>query len=285
MASAFPATLPVRLDLEGRIDVDVSCPACGYNLRMQRIEKACPECGQAIDVVQRDDADRLDAAAPGWVAGVRRGVGLLHAGTWLAPLGVLPGLLVATAGVWCLTRREPGRPEGWAARGTRLSARWAPLAAAVCGVAFVAVLALGGEDWSASSLMRRDATWLDILLCTAGASLAVGLLEAWRVLFRIAARADGPDAARACRETWKRYLIAVAIVVGMAAATQVADLTGWRPAIRYRFALGGGAVLVLLAVLAWAWWSTLRLTGLLKSAVSPVTPGPRTGTQLSCSRR
>lgn len=267
MASAFPATLPVRLDDQGRIDVDVSCPACSYNLRMQRIEKACPECGQAIDVVQRQDIDRLDAADPQWAAGVRRGVGLLHVGTWLAPLGVLPGLLVAVAGVWCLTRREPHRPEGWAARGTRLSARWAPLAAAACGVAFVVVLALGGEKWTVSSLMRRDATWMDVLLCAAAASLAVGLLEAWRVLFKIAARADGPDAARACRETWKRYLIAVGIVVAIAAATRVTELADWRPVSRYSFAMGGVALAVLVLVLAWTWWSTLGLTRRLRAAV------------------
>ena len=269
MASAFPATLPVRLDPEGRIDVDVSCPACAYNLRMQRIEKACPECGQAIDVVERDDADRLDRADPRWAAGVRRGVGLLHAGSWLVPLGVLPGLLVAVAGVWCLTRREPGRPEGWAARGTRLSARWAPLAAAVCGVAFVAVLALGEDEWSLWSLIWRDATWPDILLCAAAASLAVGLLEAWRVLFKIAARADGPDAARACRETWKRYLIAVAIIVAIAAATRVTELAGWHLATRQNVWLAGAAALVVLAVLGWTWWSTVRLTGRLRAAVAP----------------
>ena len=270
MASAFPATLPVRLDPQGRIDVDVSCPSCAYNLRMQRIEKACPECGQAIDVVERDDADRLAVADAGWRAGIGRGINLLHAGTWLTPLGVLPGLLVAVAGVWYLTRREPGRAEGWAARGTRLSARWAPLAAAVCGVAFVAVLALGGERWTVSSFMRRDASWLDLLLCTAVASLAVGLLEAWRVLFKIAARADGPDAARACRDTWKRYLVAVAIVVAIAAATRATDLADWRPLYQHSLALGGVASAVLLAVLVWTWWSTVRLTGRLKAAVAAV---------------
>ena len=120
--------------------------------------------------------------------------------------------------------------------------------------------------------MRRDASWLDLLLCTAAASLAVGLLEAWRVLFKIAARADGPDAARACRETWKRYLIAVAIIVAIAAATRVTDLADWRPVIRYSSVLGGAAAAVLLGVLAWAWWSTLRLTGRMKNAVATIPP-------------
>ncbi len=276
MASAFPATLPVRLDPQGRIDVDVACPACGYNLRMQKIERTCPECGQAIDVMQREDADRLDRADPRWAAGVQRGVGLLHAGTWMIPLGVLPGLLVAVAGVWCLTRREPGRPEGWAARGTRLSARWAPLAAAACGIGFVVVLALGGESWSVSSLMRRDATWPDILLCTAGASLAVGLLEAWRVLFKIAARADGPDAARACRDTWKRYLVAVGIIVGGAMLVRASALLDKKafPMAQIRSQPGwvlAVGVLAVAVVLVWTWWSTVRLTRGLKAVVAPTT--------------
>ena len=92
------------------------------------------------------------------------------------------------------------------------------------------------------------------------------------MLFKIAARADGPDAARACRETWKRYLIAVAIIVAIAAATRATELAGWHLASRQSAWLAGAAalvVLVVLVVLAWTWWSTVRLTGRLRAAVAP----------------
>ncbi|MEM6460138.1 MAG: hypothetical protein AAF710_12185, partial [Planctomycetota bacterium] len=129
--SAFPSTIPVKLDDAGRIAVDVPCPACGYNLRMQPIAAVsgaggvCPECGSSIDVSARRDADRLDAADPAWRTRVGRGVRWLHTGAWLSLLGLLPGVVVAAAALWLVTAKEPGRRETWLARGTRLSARWA----------------------------------------------------------------------------------------------------------------------------------------------------------------
>lgn len=42
-----PGTAP-PLDAQGRLDVDLSCAGCGYNLRTQAPDGACPECGGAI---------------------------------------------------------------------------------------------------------------------------------------------------------------------------------------------------------------------------------------------
>ena len=269
MPSAFPTTLPVRLDDQGRIDVDVSCPACGYNLRMQQVQNVCPECGQPLDVVPREEVDRLSEADTRWAAKVRRGVGFLNVGAWLMPLGVLPGLLVGVAGVWLITVKEPGRPEGWVERGTRLSARWPLLIALGCGAAFVGMLLLTqSKGWSWLSMMRRDATWLDVLLATGAASLVVGLLESWRVLFKLAARADGPDAARACRQMWKRYLIAAGVVVAVALATRLGDAWDLPFLHRHFMYVGGAIVAVVAAMVLWVWWGTVQLTKRLKSAMA-----------------
>lgn len=282
--SAFPRTIPVKLDADGRIDVDIQCHACGYNLRMQPLAAGCPECGEAIEAAGRDDADRLDRADPRWLARVRRGARWLHGGAWAAmPLG-FPGLVWGAAALWLLTVREPGRPETWMARGTRLSARWASVAAAVAGTAAAVLLVTryGGliveamktpEGQGAgihpllrqqrvvvSTLFGEDWTAFDLLLCTASASMAVAMLEAWRHLFKLAARADAPVAARRCREAWKRYLLGVGVVVALALGTNIVERFELRlPAQLYEW-----TALILVAVVGTVvlgiWWVTVRLT-------------------------
>ncbi|MEO0515249.1 MAG: hypothetical protein AAF086_08145 [Planctomycetota bacterium] len=129
MSSAFPATIPVRLDAEGRIDIDVHCPACDYNLRMQKVANTCPECGTAVDVVERDDTDRLALADAGWLRRIERGTRWLFVASIVTILGLLPGVVWGAAALWLLTTKEPGRHETWYHRGTRLSARWASVLA------------------------------------------------------------------------------------------------------------------------------------------------------------
>lgn len=287
MSAAFPATIPVRLDAEGRIDIDVHCPACDYNLRMQKVQGACPECGAAVDVVERDDADRLANADPAWLARVRRGTRWLHGAAVAALCGGIPGVVWGAAALWLLTGREPGRRETWYHRGTRLSARWASVLAAAAALAVVVLIVRRyGSFWSTvagsmgsgagsgggttnpllrvqrlvAPMMSGDWGTFDLLVCTAAASMAVAMLEAWRHLFALAARADGPAVAQHCRRAWKRYLIAVGIVVAIAVGTNVVERFGWRlPGGFYEWTalmLSG----VILLVLLWVWWVTVRLT-------------------------
>lgn len=285
MSAAFPATIPVRLDAEGRIDIDVHCPACGYNLRMQKIAGACPECGVAVDVVERDDADRLANADPAWLTRVRRGTRWLSGAAVVAVLGGVPGVVWGAAALWLLTTREPGRRETWYHRGTRLSARWASVLAAAAALAVVVLIVQRyGAFWSTvagsmggggagggtnpllrlqrivAPLMSGDWGTFDLLVCTASAAMAVAMLEAWRHLFALAARADGPAVAQRCRRAWKRYLIAVGIVVVIAVGTNLSQWFGWRlPGWLYEWTaliLSG----VILLVLLWVWWVTVRLT-------------------------
>ncbi len=266
--SAFPSTIPVRVDDEGRIASDVSCPRCGYNLRMQRAAGACPECGAAIDVSDALPADHLDRADAGWRRRLARGAAWLFWGVVILPLGGVPGLVVAAAGVWLLTTREPGRDETWFARGTRLSARFANAAAAVGAVALAVLVLRQGRPASFGRLLAQDFTWFDILLSTVGACVAVGMLEAWRHLFKLAARADGPNVAQACRRAWKRYLIGVAVLVVLSAGVTVADRLDLKWVAAYYQYFAGAALLIVLVVLAWLWWVTVGLTRELKGVLA-----------------
>ncbi|MEO1237336.1 MAG: hypothetical protein AAFX76_11165 [Planctomycetota bacterium] len=275
MASAFPATIPVRLDAEGRIDNDVHCPACDYNLRMQRVEGACPECGAAVDVVDRDDFDMLDRADPGWRRRVGRGAKLLHWGAIAAMPLVLPGLLLATAGLWLMTGREPGKDEGWKARGTRLSARWASVLAAGAGI-WLLVLFLGREGNTRHSLRAfwgHDWKLFDILFCTVGAAFAVAMLEAWRHLFKLAARADGPRIAQRCRAAWKAYLWGVGVVVAIAAAVNLGERTGIKLPVEVWSVFAAATAGAVVAVCGVLWWVTVRLAGEFRALLAEAGSG------------
>ncbi|MEM1109034.1 MAG: hypothetical protein AAGH99_10135 [Planctomycetota bacterium] len=283
MSSAFPATIPVRLNEEGFIDIDVHCPACGYNLRMQKVANTCPECGAAVDVVERDDTDRLELADAGWLKRIERGTRWLHGGALATIFFAVPGIVWGAAALWLLTTKEPNRPETWYHRGTRLSARWASVLAAVAALATLVLLVarvlprlsgislnLGTGPTGVSPLLRiqravvpsfsGDWGTFDLLACTAAAAMAVAMLEAWRHLFALAARADGPAVAQRCRATWKRYLVGVGAIVGLATVTNVVDYFDWRlPPWLYEWTalilLG-----VVLAVVVWIWWATVKLT-------------------------
>jgi hypothetical protein len=290
--------MAVRLDKAGRIDADVSCLKCGYNLRMQPAAADCPECGQAIDVNDLAADDAMERADPAWRTSLHRGAKLLHFGVLLIPIAIVLPLIVAAvthqlgyhtidqiailaaafggtfalslaaAGVWKLTLREPGKPEHWMARGTRLSARWASVGSAV-GAWTLLVLATQREGgFTARSLVGLDWKVYDILLCGVGASAAVAMLEAWRHLFKLAARAGGPDVAQACRRAWKRYLIGVAVLVVMSAAVTVADRLDIKAIANAYIYFASASVLIVGAVLLWLWWTTLGLTSKLRRLLS-----------------
>ena len=282
MSFTFPTTIPVSLTESGRIDGDLGCRSCGYNLRMQPIPGACPECGATIDEVVRDANDGLDRADPGWRARTARGAVWLHRSVLAAPLLVLPGLVGAAAALWLLTTPEPGRAETGRARSIRRSARGAAVAAAATGLAVVVVAlwkhgsalasALFGPDGGPPGIaailkLQRDVAamssgWdaLDLLLSLAAASLAVALLEALRHLYILAARADDPAAAERCRQTWRAYLIGGGLLAVLALLTTLGNgLELGLPNRWYEWTvviLVGVVALVLLGI----WWITLRLT-------------------------
>lgn len=84
-----PVPVPVRLDPAGRIDEDVKCIRCGYNLRGLSANGACPECGTAVG--RSLQGDLLQFSPPEWVEQLASGM------NWIVMsivIGIFAGLLV-----------------------------------------------------------------------------------------------------------------------------------------------------------------------------------------------
>ena len=115
------------------IESDLSCVACGYNLRMQPRDGVCPECGTSIDRTLR--FPHLARSAPRWLTSLVDSVTVLLvafafavACSWTSgrrddPMSLLLGTTawaLAWFAVWLLTRPEPGvsrgRGRAWALR-------------------------------------------------------------------------------------------------------------------------------------------------------------------------
>lgn len=136
----------IPLEASGRIDTDVKCVGCDYNLRGLDGEAVCPECGVAVERSLRGEF--LQFANPQWVGQLSRGMSLawlslimaffvglslasgigvvLHShpiatvavgGMLLSPVGV------AFAACWCFSVPEPGAKQVENSRDWRAIAR------------------------------------------------------------------------------------------------------------------------------------------------------------------
>ncbi|BAM02935.1 hypothetical protein [Phycisphaera mikurensis] len=270
---AFPASPPVRLDGDGRIDADLPCPRCGYLLRGRKPGTACPECGREIDVEAQ--ADPLAAGPPAFRGAVLGGARRLSVGMALLPLGVYPGLAVATAGVWSLTTKPPGPPEPWLQRNGRLFARWFTALGLPAMVAAVA--------WSAWTLASRrgvGGSWTlqDTALCGTHALFFIGLMFAWRHLYDLAARADAPAAALSLRKLWRGYFRALVAVAAIGLAVNAADRLDllFRIGPRWRGLVAPATALLLLALAVGLWAWTFARARAFRAALEAALAAPRT---------
>jgi hypothetical protein len=110
---------------------DLFCVRCDYNLKMQPIGGACPECGEAVAISWC--FPRLQRGGMRWLISLRDSAAVMLVAWVMAALLTVVGLrefhvaIAMTApwaltcfGVWLLTRPEPGR--GWSDEPT---AAWA----------------------------------------------------------------------------------------------------------------------------------------------------------------
>lgn len=125
MPGSIPASL-VPLDAAGRINIDLPCKRCGYNLRTMMPDGRCPECATAVG--QAMHGDYLKFADPTWVQKLASGINWIIAGTiiatlaggligvWFARSGTQPSLIslfvtplgfIALFGYWRVTSPDP----------------------------------------------------------------------------------------------------------------------------------------------------------------------------------
>lgn len=137
MDTPAPAFEQLHLDATGRLDQDLPCLRCGYNLRGLAPDGSCPECGTAIG--RSAHGDMLRFCDPVWVSKLARGMNYLWWGLALAicapvvwPAIVVPtsylgiahehamvvcaayllfSFMLACIGIWLLTTPDPSRLE------------------------------------------------------------------------------------------------------------------------------------------------------------------------------
>ena len=86
----------------------------------------------------------------------------------------------------------------------------------------------------------------------------IGLMFAWRHLYDLASRADGPDAALTLRRLWKRYFHVLLLVGIVALAVNVYELADVRRWIGTELWLAPATLVLLAAVFTWLWYGTWR---------------------------
>lgn len=198
----------IRYDAQGRLDIDVACKGCGYNLRGLDPAGVCAECGR--EVARSLHIELLRDADPKWLDRIAHGMRWAGASVVLLLLSPVVGVLLllalkdgelagyemvtlcvmatetALAGCWFIASPEPGRSRAEDSRARRWS-RAAAAAAQVLIIAATLALVSGKVSWA-------GATFLLALACMVVCG-ALGLLQLRRLCQRIP---DGSMAAH-CR--------------------------------------------------------------------------------------
>lgn len=221
----------------GRIDADLACVHCGYNLRTLASEALCPECGR--DVGDSSHRQFLRNADPRWAAQIARGAGFLLLGGFFVPsviIGIsfasfvrLGGITIIAAlasamtigvplsGLYVLTKPEPGASTQDERQPARRRLRWAAgVGAALC------VLAVGAAIVNPDIQRKLSSTPL-LATGTAVAALAMCLvlvLLTLRHLVDLMTRIPAPGLVQLLRcESWAVVIGALALAAGLASDT------------------------------------------------------------------
>lgn len=232
---------PLRLDGRGRLDEDIPCRSCDYNLRGLLESDECPEC--ATPVTRSTRPDLLRFSDPSWLNRLSRGmllvvIGLL-AGTVVAMIlgglagglravgfagGTILGLsatigmafsLVTVAGVWLATTPEPGRPEPDGRLTIRSAARWCAMVQLAYGPLEMAGLGPGGSATGAGGFTMTTLFGVIMIIGSVLQVIAVlGQVAALVYLRRLAERLPAMKLARSTKiVTWGHFWSQMAAVV------------------------------------------------------------------------
>lgn len=206
----------VTLDQDGRLDEDVVCRSCGYNLRGLMLDSNCPECDSAIEYTLHRFLLRF--SDPAWLRRLRSGltllivailIGIVLAVAWIAviiswpsmidPSPIVAGamVLIPTAGLTILsivgyvlvTAPEPGSTSNGAGLSARRLARIGLISSAVIGL--IEVIS-DPETYAPLVVLFVEVEWfsgLTWILGTLGASIGfVGLFALFIYGRRLASR-------------------------------------------------------------------------------------------------
>lgn len=179
------------LDSEGRLDMDLLCIDCEYNLRTIRPDEHCPECGKAVAESARGDVLALSNVE--WLRTVRRGfdtllimfvaliliVLLSIVMEQLFPMAsslqyaefvvYLIPMVLSFFAQWWITAREPGKitPHRQKAETLRHNARLFLILSVVLGVIGLGIMLLNtlgpSIDWTVSTTIEAIGDVIDIV--------------------------------------------------------------------------------------------------------------------------
>lgn len=294
---------PGVLDDQQRVDCELHCRQCGYNLRTIAALADCPECGTAVHWSLVGDLLRFADAA--WVKRLAHGMlwmiltlvvsfllsfvlsafaGFLGAytGSFVAMqiIMMIFGLAVTFAAAyaeWCLTTPEPLPAELVPATpGVRGWARWLLMAAAAAAVLALAAqyaaggfFVVGGPATSVSSIAFAAGNLLDF------ASTAVGIVGLFLLavhLRRLARRAPHPGIAR--QTTILLWAWGIVLGLGLLTALGIWVVDQFTPAsntpssgfntFRLMIGLGCGALIAMLTLGIWSLVILIRYHNLFK---------------------
>lgn len=87
MTDTAPNAVDAADSMTGKLESDLTCIQCGYNLRTLFVDAMCPECGTPVE--RSLHGDRLACSDARWLGKLRHGAGLLLFNVCLAFIGAL----------------------------------------------------------------------------------------------------------------------------------------------------------------------------------------------------
>lgn len=256
-----PGSPGLPLTPDGRIDADLLCTECSYNLRTLTLDASCPECGTTVVISAR--RDRLIDAPERFRTSLFDGARLLKLSVVCAFPLIYPGIALSCLAVWFLTRPQQDRIEPAFDRGYRVAARWLAVmgGVAVSVLAFGALVAMMGSTRQKvfGSWTYNDLPVFDLFFLVSHAIYVVGMLAVWRYLRILALRVPQPQLDHAFHRLGSAWLLTVLMIAGLCCATFGLNRIGVLPGVTEAPLVTTAITLVFMIALIALWVATLRV--------------------------